>query len=212
MQIIDLTQLIHPQMPVFPATDQPKFELANTLEENGFVEQKITMFSHTGTHIDAPYHMLSAGLTLDQIPPQHFIGPAVVLDFTTIDSRTIELEHIKQFQDQIVSSEYLLINTGWNQYWQKPKYFGDFPELSVSAANWLAGFNLKGIGIDTISFDNMNDPKFPIHHIFLNKGIVLIENLTNLASIPNQPFIFSCLPLKISNADGSPVRAIAMIL
>lgn len=212
MKIIDLTQLIHPLMPIFPETDPPKFESANTLEKNGFIEKRITMFSHTGTHMDAPYHMLPNGLPLDKFPVQQFIGHAAVLDLTTINTCTISLDYIKQFYDQIVSAEYLLINTGWSRFWDNEKYFNNFPVLSVAAASWLAEFNLKGIGIDTISFDDINDYKFSVHHIFLTKGMVLIENLTNLAAIPDQPFIFSCLPLKINNADGSPVRAVALVL
>ncbi|MFT5871504.1 MAG: arylformamidase [Clostridium sp.] len=82
MRVTDLTHTIYPNMPVFPGTKQPIFEKANTLQRDGFQEAKITMYSHTGTHIDAPAHMLSDGPYLDNLDIEHFIGNATILDFS----------------------------------------------------------------------------------------------------------------------------------
>jgi kynurenine formamidase len=82
--------------------------------------------------------------------------------------------------------------------------------LSEAAAHWLAGFNFKGIGVDTISFDAHDSSALPIHRIFLTKNIVLVENLVNLEKIPVGEFVFCCLPLKLADTDGAPVRAIAL--
>jgi arylformamidase len=86
-----------------------------------------------------------------------------------------------------------------------------FPVLDQQAADYLVEYNLKGIGADTISFDPLNDHELRVHKIFLSHGIVLIENLTNLENLPNSPFIFSCLPLRIKDGDGSPVRAVGIV-
>jgi kynurenine formamidase len=82
IKIIDLTNYIYPDMPVFPGTEPPTFVQANTLEKDGFAEASITMSSHTGTHIDAPAHMLPHGTTLDDFPIENFMGKAVLLDFS----------------------------------------------------------------------------------------------------------------------------------
>ena len=80
----------------------------------------------------------------------------------------------------------------------------------MEAAKWLCHFKLKGVGVDAISVDEINSNHFPIHHILLKNDTVIIENLKNLDLIAVIPFIFSCFPLKFEEADGSPVRAVAL--
>ena len=210
MKITDLTHLIYSEMPVFPGTEQPIFEKANTIDKDGFQEAKITMYSHTGTHIDAPAHMLSNGSYLDNLDIEHFIGNATILDFSNVDIKLIDIDNLKPYEDKIKNVEFIIIKTGWSKYWGDKKYYEDFPSLSEESAKWLSGFNLKGIGIDTISIDDMKSTTFAIHKILMPKNIIIIENLTNLDSINSEYFILSILPLKNKNADGSPVRAISI--
>lgn len=210
MNVIDLTQVIHSDMPVFPGTEQPIFEKANTLEKDGFREAKITMYSHTGTHIDAPAHMLSDGPYLDDLEINKFIGKATILDFSDENIDIIEIKDLKRYEEKIENAEFVLIKTGWNKFWGKQSYYEDFPALSEEAAKWISEFNLKGIGIDAISIDKMKSTTFEVHKTLMSKSIIIIENLTNLESINSDYFILSILPLKNKNADGSPVRAIAI--
>ncbi|WP_291637183.1 cyclase family protein [Clostridium sp.] len=210
MRVTDLTHTIYPNMPVFPGTEQPIFEKANTLERDGFQEAKITMYSHTGTHIDAPAHMLSDGPYLDNLDIEHFIGNAIILDFSKEKIELINIENLKPFEKKIKSVEFIIIKTGWSKYWGDKKYYEGFPSLSVESAKWLSNFNLKGIGIDAISIDDMDSTTFAVHKILMPKNILIIENLTNLDSINNEYFILSIMPLKNENADGSPVRAISI--
>jgi arylformamidase len=210
MKITDLTHLIYSDMPVFPGTEQPVFTKANTFEKDGFKETKITMYSHTGTHIDAPAHLLSDGLYLDNLDVGHFLGNAIILDFSKEKRELIDVGSLKPYEEKIKKVEFIIINTGWSKYWGNKKYFEDFPSLSEESAKWLSEFNLKGIGIDAISIDDMNSSTFTVHKILMRKNIIIIENLTNLNSINNEYFILSVLPLKNKNADGSPVRAISI--
>jgi len=102
-------------------------------------------------------------------------------------------------------------------WWNTPDYFSDSPTPTREATQWLTKFKLKGIGIDSFSEDKIisahivTEKNLPNHHILLGKEILLIESLTNLDKLPERAFSFQCLPLNIKNADGSPVRAIAMI-
>ncbi|SFM00103.1 cyclase family protein [Pelosinus propionicus] len=210
MKVIDLTHCIHADMPVFPGTEQPIFRKANTLENDGFQEAKITMYSHTGTHIDAPAHMLSNGAYLDNLDIEHFIGKATVLDFSDKKMKLIDIDGLKIYEEKIKSVEFIIIKTGWSKYWGDKKYYKDFPSLSEEAATWLSEFKLKGIGIDAISVDDIESATFAVHKILMLKKIIIIENLTNLDSISKEEFILSIMPMKHKNADGSPVRAISI--
>lgn len=212
MQIFDLTQTISPQMPVYPGTEPPVFSLGCSLEVDGFREKKLTFFSHTGTHIDAPAHLLADGKTLDQFPAAQFVGPACCLDFSDRPGAVIEVADLEPYRAQLAQVDFCLLRSGWSCYWGAPQYFVDFPVLSLAAAQWLCRFDLKGIGFDAISADPVAAQDLPIHQQLLGKGLVLIENLTNLEQLPDQPMLFSCLPLKLVDADGSPVRAVALLL
>ncbi|MDD2402658.1 MAG: cyclase family protein, partial [Clostridia bacterium] len=210
MKIHDLSHIICSDMPVFPGTEQPIFQKVNTLDENGFNEAKITMYSHTGTHIDAPAHVLDKGCHLDDLEINYFIGSATVLDFSNIKSQSIDIDCLKAYEEKIKYVEFVLIKTGWSRYWGEEKYYENFPSLSEKAAKWLSQFNLKGVGIDTISIDNSDSVIFAVHKVLLGKNIIIIENLTNLDSVKADNFILSVLPLKNKDADGSPVRAISI--
>ncbi|MEK6264879.1 MAG: cyclase family protein [Clostridium sp.] len=210
MKITDLTHTIYSDMPVFPGTEQPIFIKANTLEKDGFQEAKITMYSHTGTHIDAPAHMLSSGPYLDGLDIEHFIGNATILDFSNSNVKLIDIDSLKPYEEKIKNVEFIIIKTGWSKLWGDKRYFESFPSLSEDSAKWLSQFNLKGIGIDAISIDDINSTTFAVHKILMPKNIIIIENLTNLDSISSEIFILSILPLKNKDADGSPVRAISI--
>ena len=210
MKITDLTHVIYSDMPVFPGTEQPTLEKINTLEKDGFQEAKITMYSHTGTHIDAPAHMLSNGPYLDNLGIEHFIGNATILDFSNRTIKLIDLDSLKPYEEKIKNVEFVIIKTGWSKYWGDSKYYEDFPSLDLESAKWLSQFNLKGIGIDAISIDDIGSTTFAVHKILMPRNIIIIENLTNLDSISSEFFILSILPLKNEDADGSPVRAISI--
>ncbi|SCY14846.1 cyclase family protein [Alkaliphilus peptidifermentans] len=211
MKTVDLTHNLEINMPVFPGTEPPIFKLVNTFEKDGFSENQITFYSHTGTHIDAPSHMICNGPSLDDFDINKFVGKAFLMDVSMLGSAIIQLDDIKQYRELIKTSDFFILYTGWSNYWGTQKYFDNFPVLSNEAANWLKDFNLKGIGVDTISIDHMNSVDFPIHNIFLSKNMIIIENLNNLNMIKEMEFMIYCLPLKYKDADGSPIRAIGIV-
>ena len=211
MNIVDLTHTISPDMPVYPGTEPPIFKIGCSIENDGFLEKEITLFSHTGTHIDAPAHLLDGHKTLDQLRVEHYFGDALLIDYSKNQNKTIDTDYLKKYSEEIADIDFLLINTGWSKFWGTKKYFSGYPVLSAEAANWLSGFNLKGIGFDSISADVAESIDFEIHKTLLKKNIIIIENLKNLSGIGSDLFKFSCFPLKLQEADGSPVRAIAYL-
>jgi arylformamidase len=210
IKAIDLSHTISPDMPYFPGTEPPVFSRPFTLASHGFTEQRITLLTHSGTHMDAPAHIFAAGATLEQLGLPHFVGNAVALDLTCMSAKVITVDDLRPFRHLLAGRDFVLLRTGWSEHWGNAAYFRDYPVLSEAAALWLAGFSLKGIGVDTISFDAHDSTALPIHRIFLARNIVLIENLVNLEKIHANEFIFCCLPLKIADTDGAPVRAVAL--
>lgn len=210
MKIIDLTHIIDEKMPVFPGTEPPKIIQKNTIKKDGFAEKLLTMYSHTGTHIDAPAHMIEDGNSLSDFPVEKFVGRGVVIPLESDNS--INLNSLKKFEIQIKEASFVLFYSGWDNLWGKKEYFNGFPTLTIEAAKYLVKFNLKGIGIDAISIDPMESINFDVHHILLKKDLVIIENLKNLKKLIDKNFELYITPLKIKGLDGSPVRAIAKIV
>lgn len=198
-------------MPAYPGTEPPTFKIGCTIEDDGFLEKEITMYSHTGTHIDAPAHLVKGLNTLDQLKIDQYFGDAILVDLRNIGRNIIQRNDLITYENEISGADFLLINTGWNKHWNTEKYYYDYPVLSADAATWLSKYNLKGFGIDTISVDQPDTIDFPIHKTLFAEEIIVIENLVNLESIGNNSFRFSCFPLSIQEADGSPVRAIAYL-
>jgi len=209
MKSYDLTHIIHESMPVYPGTQPPKLTPVNTLEEDGFAETLLTLYSHTGTHMDAPAHMFMDGLTLDQMEVERFIGPALCIDVRN-SAKYITLEDLIPHQTAISESDFVLFCTGWSSKWGTPEYFDGFPVLEEAAANWLACHSLKGIGIDALSVDHATGHEFPNHGIIFGACLFIIENLKGLEAIIGKQVLLTCLPMNYVNSDGAPVRAVAL--
>lgn len=211
MKIIDLTQLISEDMPVYPGTEQPKLTVANTHERDGFRETLISFYSHTGTHMDAPFHIFPDRTLLNELPVEQFVGKALVIDCRDVgEGGGIGMEYIdKALADQ---AEFLLFNTGWDENWGKEKYFGEYPVVSMEVCQYLLDSRKKGVGFDVIGIDPISDGNLTRHRMLLSqRDMVIIENLTNLEKVGGGLFTFAALPLKYKDADGSPIRAIAIL-
>ena len=188
---------------------------------------------HGGTHIDAPIHFAKGGQTVDEIPLEKLIGPAIKIDVSEKAIQDVDyLIGIEDFvnweaQQQMVIPEgsIVLLQTGHSTYYPlKEKYLGTdqrgaeavallhFPGLSAEAASWLVEKrNINAIGIDTPSIDFGQSQDFKSHVILLSKNIPAFENLTHLDQLPNKDFEVIALPMKIKGGSGAPLRIVAMI-
>ncbi|MBE0653250.1 MAG: cyclase family protein [Bacteroidales bacterium] len=168
------------------------------------------MFSHNSTHIDAPFHILPDSPKLDELPLEAYYGPGVVVDCRH-SGAIIKKEDFLPYVERLKKADFILLYTGWYKKWTSIEYKNDFPVMTVEAAEWLMQFKLKGIGLDTISIDEIQSTGLPVHKIVLGRNLIIIENLTNLEELLDKDFIFNCFPLPIEAADGSPVRAVGII-
>jgi arylformamidase len=207
MKLYDLSHLLNNETPVFPGMGKPRFQPAATIEKDGYRETRFEMDSHTGTHMDAPAHMLPNGKTLDQLPVNTFSGKALIISVPENTAR-IEKELLLPFEKQLREADFVLFKTGWSKYWKTPRYFEDFPTLTPEAAKWLLNFSLKGIGFDVISADPMDSTSYLNHFSILGKGLIIIENLRFPDELAETEGQFFCFPLAYENSDGSPVRAV----
>jgi kynurenine formamidase len=211
MRIVDLSHPITSEMPLWPGTPAPEFSDLHTISRDGFGERWLQLSSHTGTHLDAPAHIVEGAASIDRLPVDAFIGKGVVLDFRDAPNGAITLEALLKFRMQIEQTEFLLFHTGWSRFWGRDEYNRGYPALSAEAAEWLAGAGLKGVGIDAPSFDAGDSEALPVHRCLLGAGLILIENLTALDQLASSFFLLSVLPLNIAGAEACPTRAVGIL-
>lgn len=198
LKIHDLTRPISQDMLVYPGDPHPKFESRATIKDNKVNVTKITLGSHTGTHIDAPWHFLQEGNSIDMEPLDKFIGEAVIID--TPGRNSINADDFRG--NDIRSNDIVLINTGTGDR------HTDFAYIDVSAAEWMVEHGVKCVGIDTASVEKYGRKDAPVHKMLLAGKIGIIENLANLKQFAGSRMFFVCLPLRLKGIDGSPARAI----
>lgn len=212
LRVIDLCRPIEDSMQVFPGDISPVVEEFAEMSDAGFRTKKITMSSHTGTHMDAPAHMLADGARLDELPNDTFFGFAVIVDVSGRAGREIESADLGLTKEEMAAADFLLLHTGFEDKMGSGAYLKDFPVLSQEAARRLTEAGLKGIGVDAISVDPVESEECPIHKIILGGGMVIMENLRGLRQLPFKvPFCLTALPLALKGADGAPVRVMAVL-
>lgn len=213
MEPLDLTLEISNNLPSFPGSPRPQFISWADKKSNGYNLELIFFSSHSGTHLDAPYHFVEKGIKIDKIPLDKLITRAILCRSKKGSDELITRKDIVDFETRngrIPPNIAIVFETGWSKNLTKMNYFTKNPGLSNTAAKYLLEKKVSLVGIDSPSIDGGRDPKFPVHHTLLRRGVLILENLCNLEKIPNTSFKLIVLPLKLKNATGSPVRAIAI--
>jgi arylformamidase len=214
-QIIDLSHSLSEQTPAFPGDPPPEIKIfdsataASTAGERHLNCSHLGMSLHCGTHMDAPFHFFQDGLTIDRVPLERCIGPAILIRIPSdVHGPTIEREHLVPHTAQLRTVGRVVFNTGWHHRWGQANYFSEHPVITGAAAELLVECGVQLVGVDTPSVDR---PPFPAHLVILGAGVLIVENLTNLDVIEPEVFQLIVTPLKILGRDGSPVRAVAVI-
>lgn len=210
LRIFDLTHEISNDMPVFPGDMAPLITPRCEHDKDGVQELELNLTTHTGTHVDCPLHLFKGSRSLLATDINSFFGRAAAIDCSGM-KEVITLNFVQKYNKEIEKADFLLFYTGYDAWWGSDQYFRNFPILTEEAARYLTNFKIKGVGFDTISADRIDSVELPVHRIFLQKDILIIENLKGLKDILYQKFYFSCFPLKVMDGDGSPVRAVAYL-
>lgn len=201
MDIIDLSQPLFNEMPVFP--QDPVFHQKTIMEheKDDFSLSIIKTGMHAGTHIDAPYHFDPKGKKIDKIPLEELIGPGQIVD---IFNNIITIEQLYSVKPNNI----LIFRTNWDRKWGLNEYFINNPYLTQEASDFIIKKKIKGLGIDGPSVDMFGQTN--IHKKLLSKGIWIVENLKNLEKIRTSSFEINFIPLNIK-AEASPIRAFARL-
>lgn len=187
---------------------------------------------HGGTHIDAPIHFAKDRPTVDQIPVEQLMGPAVVVDVSekALSNRDYQVT-IEDFMDwesahgQLPQNAIVLLRTGYGQYWPDAKaYMGTdqrgqqavadlhFPGLDPDAVRWLVkNRSIGAVGIDTPSIDTGQSQLFESHQVLFKENVPAFENVANLDQLPAKGALVIALPMKIKGGSGGPFRIVALL-
>lgn len=195
-----------------------------------YASGKFQASEHGGTHMDAPIHFAASGLSVDEIPVRHLIGPAVVIDIRRQCDRnpdyTLSKEDITTWESthgQVEPDTLVLLLTGWGKYWpDKVRYLGSstpddpttlhFPGFSKEAMNFLVHErHIRGVGIDTASIDPGQSSDFQGHQILSQANGYALENVANLEKLPPRGTVLAAFPIKIKGGTGGPVRILALL-
>ncbi len=189
------------------------FEPARILETDGWNATTLHLYSHCGTHMDAPPHFGQPGETIDQIGLEKCMGPAWLVDLSRIEPQTvITVSHLGDVTHKFKPGESLLIRTDWSRYINEPRYRNELPRISLQLAQWCVDNKVLMLGVEPPSVADVNNPAelTSVHKTLFTGGVIVVEGLTNLDAINKDKVTFMAFPLKIADGDGSPVRAMAI--
>lgn len=202
MEIYDISMAIHPEMPVYKNKEKlkPVFTVINNFETGKVHQTKVTMDLHSGTHVDAPFHMLEEGKTSEHFNLEQIITECRVLDLTCVEDK-ITVQGLKE--KQIKPGEFILFKTQ-NSY--RKDFNINFIYLEQEGAKYLAKTGIAGVGIDSLGIER-NQKGHPTHKTLLSNEITILEGL-RLKGIKEGVYNLILAPLKIKGSDAAPVRAL----
>ncbi len=213
LRLIDLSHPLADGQLSFPDDPGLRVETCGTLDSPGYNLTQISMSTHQGTHLDAPYHFFDDGKTVDRIPLDRFYGPACLVDLAPSENlppkTPITVEMLRPHEEKFQRGAKVIYRTGWDRAFNTPEYFIDFPTLTLDAARWIAARQVDLLGMDT---PTPSQQWKECHQILLGHEaeIVLVEGLAHLDRLPER-FTFIGFPLNLQGRDGSPIRAVAAV-
>jgi arylformamidase len=206
-RMYDISLTVTPGLPVWPGDPPVELERVTKLEDGADANvSRLNMGAHTGTHVDAPYHFVGDGYTVEDIPIDILIGPAVVVE---IPETSEKIDAVGLDQAGIRPGiERILFKTRNSRLWaeQQPEFQQDFVAITQDGAEWLVQRGVRLVGIDYLSVAPYDDP-VPTHRILLGSRVVALEGL-DLNGVSAGDYVLYCLPLKLGGSDGAPARAI----
>lgn len=205
-EYIDVSVPLSPDLPVWPGAPKVSFQRLLDIEKGDIAnDTNISLNVHTGTHVDAPFHFVSSGYSVEKMPLDVLIGNATVADVTEVETITVEV-----LEGLALSSETkrLLLKTRNSQLWQKPDHTFDenFVALTAEAAQWIADQGIRLVGVDYMSVQRFHDG--PETHLNLLKAEVTVIESLNFANVSAGEYELICLPMKLAGVEGAPARVV----
>ena len=194
--MIDVTVPLSADVPVFPGDPCFHMEFPHRIAEGKpYNVASITMGVHSGTHVDAPYHFIEDGATVEALPLEIMMGKVRVVQVADVQSLDLT--------DEIR----VLFKTRMSGQLRKREFQEDFVYLTPAASAHLVQAGIKLVGVDYLSVEKFQSPDYASHHTLLGAGVVIIEGLDLTEADPGE-YDLTCLPLRMVGADGSPARVV----
>ena len=226
-EVVDLTHVISPNIPIWPGDPKPVIKPMATVEKDGYFLNQFSIGEHSGTHFGAPAHFIEGGKTVDQIPASLLVLPGVMIDISekcaSNPDYALTVEDILEWEKEngrVPSGSVVLVRTGWDERWNDPNaFFGfdegggmHFPGISEAAVIFLMEKRgVVGLGIDTHGIDPGWDEEFKSNTALFQRGGFHLENLANLGKLPPRGFFVFIGALPIKGGSGSPARVLALV-
>ena len=207
MKVTDLSLTVNNQM------RGVEISSAKQLETDGWNATTLALYSHAGTHMDAPRHFLPDGATLDQQDLSICVGPAQVLHLApAAPKQLIKISDVEAVAKDVQPGARLLFRTDWYHRYGTDAYRNELPRISLELAQWLVDRQVAMIGVEPPSVADVTNMKelTEVHQTLFRGNVLIVEGLANLDKLSTAEVEFIALPLKIANGDGCPVRAIAI--
>lgn len=205
--IIDLTMTISNEMAGV------QIRQAKTVASDGWNATTLTLYSHCGTHMDAPWHFEVNKQTIDELPVSRLVSTAWVVHLPNVQPQALLLvSHLGEVANNFQSGDSLLLRTDWSKKVGTDEYRNGLPRISVELAEWFGAKKVNILGVEPPSVADVNNLEevTQIHHILMKNDVIIVEGLTNLDAITQPKVQLIALPLKVKKCDGAPARIIAI--
>jgi kynurenine formamidase len=223
-RVVDLTHAYDGTFPTFDGVPGILYEPSVKFEGNGYQLWKLTIFEHTGTHIDAPLHFTEDGMSVAELPVERLVCPLCVVDIKAKamdDANAMvepaDIEAWVSANGAIPAGACVAMNSGWAAKVADPLYRNTpdgafaFPGFSKAATDMLAGLDVACIGVDTLSLDPGNSADFAVHFSWLPGGRYGIENMANLDGVPSAGATVMVGAPTHKGGTGGPARVLALV-
>lgn len=205
--VIDLTTTLNDQI------DGVSIWQSKTMDSDGWNASTLQLYSHCGTHMDAPYHFGVNAQTIDNLPPERFISEAWVVNLTHLKPRElITTAHLNSIAGKLQPGQSILLHTGWSKMRNTDDFRNGLPRISAELATWLGEKKVNILGVEPPSVADVNNLEevTEIHTLLMRGDVIIVEGLSNLDALKDSMVTLIVLPLKVENGDGAPVRAVAV--
>jgi len=207
-RLVDLTLPLAPGQRGVEMT--PKF----TVAQHGWNGATWHLYTHAGTHMDAPRHFAAGPAAIDEQALERCMGPAWVVRLPQAAPKaSLAIVDLGDVAAKLRAGDSLLLQTGWSRYAADPvRYRDELPRISEELAQWCVAKGVKLLGVEPPSIADVNDRTevTRIHTILLGGGVTIVEGLAHLDQLRQERVFFVAVPLKLAGGDGCPVRAFAI--
>jgi arylformamidase len=204
-RIYDISTPVRNGGVVYPGNPEIRIQPQQAISQGaGANVSAIAFGSHSGTHVDAVKHFFDDGQTVDQIPLDRFIGPAILLAFPD-DLMSVGAADLARHP--IGAHTRVLLRTRNSSFLGGPEFVKDFTYLAPDGAEYLVSRGVKLVGIDYFSIEQFHSGHHRTHRALLERGVVIVEGLDLSEPAPGE-YQFLCLPLRLTGLDAAPARAV----